>query len=343
MLSAIAVLSALACDAAIESGETSACSDCVVLDTVAILGFENEDFFPSPMGDLAGDRAADTWAFVDRRIDTRVTLFRPDGVVTVGGEGDGPGEYRGINDVWLDSSSRLVVLDRRSTRIRRYDEDLELASEQVVDFRIREPSTVSGGRTVAVALRGTDGAEVGYLTPNGTLDPLELPTFEGDPTLILTASDSDSTVWVAEPNSFRIWSVTEGAPPQVMTGTAPEWFRESFRPDVVTRMNEIGADTDGATALMLSYDPETDILWAVFGVPSSDFTVAELDRMLAGESELVSDFTDHVVVALSVADGSILGTGRFDYLELRPGDDYLYELDGRDELFVQYPRLAGTS
>jgi len=341
VLSALLIAAVSGC-ADTQSASTSACQDCVALDTVATLDFSREDFYPSPRGTLVADAERTTFAFVDRQVGTKITLFGPDTVHVVGGEGDGPGEYRDIDDVWFDAQGRLGVLDRSRGRIRRYDSDLGLSSEQLLDFRAYAPSALADGRILVVAVHSRDSMNVGYLTEDDALEPVSFPDFD-EPGLVLTTSDLESTVWIVEPNSFRIWRTSPGGQPELITGAAPEWFGESYGPGIVDRMNEIGADTDGATALMLTYDHRSDLLWAVFGVPSSDFTVDQLDRMLAGEVDLASDFTDHVVVALSPDDGTILGSRRFDYLELMPGDTYQYVLGAPDELFGRYPRLAGTS
>jgi len=314
----------------------------VTLDTIVTLDFAREDFYPSPRGTLVANPDRSTFAFVDRRIDTKVTLFGSDSVTVVGGEGDGPGEYRGIDDVWFDEGGRLTVLDGGRARIRRYDTNLELVSEQLLGFLAYDPVPLSRGRTLMVAVHSRDSMELGYLTPDGDFDPLTFPAFE-DPGLVLTTSDLDSTAWITEPNSFRVWRTSGGSQPELLTDAPPEWFAETHRPAVVARMNEIGAAANGATALMLTYDRGSDLLWAVFSVPSSDFTVDKLDRLLAGERDLASELTDHVVVALSPHDGTVLGIRRFDLLEVMPGNTFQYVLGAPDKLLGRYPRLAGTS
>jgi len=309
---------------------------------VATLDFSREDFYPSPRGILVADPLRTTFAFVDRQIGSKITLFGPDTVRVVGGEGDGPGEYRSIDDVWFDARGQLGVLDRGRARVRRYDSSLRLASEQLLDFRAYDPAPLAAGRTLVVAVHTRDSMNVGYLTEDGGYESVAFPEFD-DPNLVLTTSDFESVAWIVEPNSFRVWRASPGVDPELITGAPPEWFAESYRPSVAARMSEIGADTDGATALMLTYDQRSELLWAVFGVPSSDFTLEQLERLLAGESELASDFTNHVVVALSPDDGTILGSRTFDYLEMMPGDAFQYVLGAPDELFGRYPRLAGTS
>jgi len=334
---------AVACGDGPDADAAAACTDCVVLDTVATLDFSDQDFFPSPFGGLAAAVDRSTWAFVDRQVATKVTVFESDTVAIVGGEGDGPGEYRQIDEVWFRPGGGLTVLDRSGTRLRRYDGDLQLESEQLVDFRIRAPSVVGDDHLLVVADRDSDGVQLGHIGPDGEFSPLDVAPDSADPLLMLTASDSDGTGWFIEPHSFRIWTIPPDDTPRVLTDEVPAWFAETYPPDVAARMDEIGADTEGATALGFAYDVQNELLWVTVGVPSEAFTVAMFERMMAGEMELRSEAMDHVIVAVSPEDGSIRGIGRFDYLDLVPGAAFLYELADPESMRVKFPRLAGAS
>jgi hypothetical protein len=64
-----------------------------------------------------------------------VRVYGPDGthVRTIGRDGDGPGEFRAVSQLYASSGDTLVVWDGTAFRISRFDSDGELVGEQPID------------------------------------------------------------------------------------------------------------------------------------------------------------------------------------------------------------------
>jgi len=259
-----------------------------------------------------------------------VLLFDSSGVFSavVGREGSGPGEFEDISAIFFDAADTLWVVSRRGARIDLFDPELEWARGMPLETRISSAVPMSDGRVLGIA-SSQGGAQLALITREGAIERVPSPVLpHGPPQLFPLVSDGAERFWVAEPHSYRVWMGTLAGEASLLIDETPGWFVEDYSDEIKTEFSDL-IDTEGATILSLSFDPDSGVIWIISGIPSSgleaDFLRSAFSEMDASVlAELPARMIDHVIHGVEVSSGAHYAEGRFDYLGLRPGQNLIY-------------------
>jgi hypothetical protein len=173
-----------------------------------------------------------------RAVPGEIYVFDADGNVlrTFGRRGDGPGEYRVVNEVRVGARDSLYLFDNASARMTVLAADLTVArtTRMPVAVRATEVAVTSDGLIIAADRVSTPdrvGLPLHVVDQKGTL----LRSFGSDDTTTYVATpfamsralalDQRGLVWAAARTSYRLelWDVG-GAKKLDLNGNAP-WFR----------------------------------------------------------------------------------------------------------------------
>lgn len=317
VLAILACLSACGREPAPDEGGAEPCDDCVGFQATGQVRLSSAPTLPSVDGLLlAGPHGG--YAFVDRSVRHEILVFDPDGRyrTTIGGLGDGPGEFDRIWTIAFDSADTLWVASRGGNRLDLFGPDLEFVRSLRTEVSVQTMVSASGGMVVAVA-DGLEG-QVGMMDSEGRIDVLwrdSIPRGSGYPAGATDlATSADGTIWFAEQYAYRVWRVDPGKAPVQILGARPMWFEAEYPDEVMERFG--GISDRGSTITDLMVDTHAGILWVTSAIPASDVTVGELEPLFddpqASRDEIVAALLDYVVEAYDLASGARIGVGRGD-------------------------------
>ena len=330
----ILVLLSVRCtaDQDLEPGEMAG----VTLEELVRLDFVDAPTLPSEGGIVEWDEVNGIVAFVDARVPHEILLFSGNGQFeqTLGGSGEGPGEYDRIEAMTFDQDARLWVVSRMGTRVDVYSQEFALDRSFTLDRRVVKVRPL-GEAPLVVVTSGPGGPDVELLRSDGSLDPVGIGLPENaDGELIAIATDGESRYWVAAPHEFRILAGDELGGEAQMAMEEPEWFTATYPGDFQEEFAGF-LDTRGATILALEYDLEEDVLWAVAGVPTRDVDVPRVRQAFLGEdaellAELPAMLIDHVMIGVDPGTEDVIAEERFDFrpVSLRSNQQYEVSEDG---------------
>ncbi len=280
-------------------------------------------------------------------------------VRTIGSEGEGPGEFRSIDDVHV-VDNQLVVLDARTRSWSLFDEDMAFVKRLQYPGRLSWGNFhVAGGDTVVVAAMETRNPDaVGY--------PLHLTTL-GDPTAVvhfgsdnpayvsdgpyrslvpLSTMSAPGTVWWGNPTVLHLeeWSlggehlrtIAGSLPWFTGTPTAEEWMRT---PIPKARMKHFGIDSSNRLWLLSEVtDPDWEDIEFVRvdrrgwqpqeGTTPEQLRDVRLDVFDLGDMTHLSSFTwDEVHPMLTVVEGELV-VSNVEYDEAMVPHVVVYRLQG---------------
>ncbi|TVP60768.1 MAG: hypothetical protein EA351_00305, partial [Gemmatimonadales bacterium] len=180
-------------------------------------------------------------AFVDSRVPYEILLFSGNGGFeeSLGGSGEGPGEYDRIEGMTFDQDGSLWVISRMGARVDVYAAGFELDRSFTLDRRVVKVRPL-GEAPLVVVTTGQGGPGVELLRPEGSLEPLsmDLPQ-DADAELIAIATDGESRYWVTTPHEFGILAGDASGDGVWLRMDDPEWFGESYPSEVQEEFGEM--------------------------------------------------------------------------------------------------------
>jgi hypothetical protein len=297
-------------------------------------------------------RAVDGRFFVSSRFETGIIkIFGPDGkyLGSAGRPGEGPGEFRSPSVIIPDESG-ITIFDDEMIRATRLDLDLEHIETRSLPFVPDRGILASPGlfflHTMSGAASEIHSIQI-YDWNTGTVTPvaaLSTAPKNPSPTAMFRhlAVDSDSTVWAASWDQYRIerWRIRDGSRVSAIERTV-DWFP----PDVPhrgaanvvppnTRLRDIAEDVHGR-------------LWVLLQTQSSNWRPLTPVRHFTGElytsHEQMNQLYDSVIEVLDSETGSLIASGRFPGRNLGflgPGRVFQYAEDEAGHPRYEVYRLA---
>ncbi len=298
-----------------------ACEPCEVVATpVAVFG-DPEGGGLIESESLLMDVDEDGRFYVISRPATQVQVFGPEGTFlqSVGGEGDGPGEFRWAQGLHIDEAGRLLVIDRLVGRISIFDSGLNLVrtiplTEPAAGFELFSlpgDSILMSGYDFSPQYFGTsahvvapDGRRVrSFGEPTypiaSTRDPFDL--------LRTITPRADGELWIAGWSRFQIerWSLGGDRLDSM------RWSDPAFQPPEPVP----NRPPPPRPALVSVQEDSNGVLWAVANVPGANWAEAVRPSGADPHGFAMEDpdlWTDAKVTAIDPEEHVVLATARFE-------------------------------
>jgi len=294
------------------------CESCTVtFDTVAVLGEQDgPGMIPSESIRLAQD-AAGRYIVLSGE-NASIQVFSPEGafVRSIGGEGEGPGEFRWPQSVASSEDGSIYVLDPMLARITVFGPDFQLdRTIRVSDVTLGFDVIAARGDSLILSGYSRDRELFGYaghvIAPDGRLirsfGAPDYPIPSSDPYRLMAAlaPSASGAIWVGRKDRYVVglWSDTGQ---RVMSYQRDvEWFE---RPDPVPD----APPPPRPILVTLQEDPE-GLLWLQFLVAGEEWTTAALPSAFDSHGWRMEDrdnWMDTVVEVIDPQEGFVVASRR---------------------------------
>ncbi|TVP78641.1 MAG: hypothetical protein EA352_01745 [Gemmatimonadales bacterium] len=325
LLGLLLVLAVAACDRTPPDPAANDSSHALVVDSLFSLDVLAVHEVPGSGPRVAMNPGGDRFVYAPSTSPQALHLFDSTGawVEGFGGRGEGPGEFRQIDDLAFGAGDSLWVFTPSHVDI--WSPELAHARSVPLPFPVRKARRAPSGDMFIVGMDRTPGAEpslVHRLQPDGQISPIAPETSPLDPAEPINLEGSltpapDGSLWIAGFQDYDIRHVTPGGDLASRIDAAPTWWgvSDEVEPDTQEWMATHSALLD------LTLD-EGSNLWVVAGIPKPENLDPIRDAGL-DPNEMNRAMIDHFrsaadhVIRVYGADQELLVEEHFDYMPLR--------------------------
>jgi hypothetical protein len=291
--------------------------------------------------------------YVSHQFSAGISVFSPNGryLRTIGREGQGPGEFKTVMDI-VFANGRTYYADRGNRRISIGGPDgVENTANLPIIGSPRAMAIADKGHALLVAANIRTKDLFGYAIHTFDLSGRRLASFDTTSGLSLRpnelnvlsrrlASASDTSVWAAHTNEYRLQLWSYSGQLKMDLFRTVDWFPPWRQPE------PISPSTDGRLSAIqdIFYDAHTSYLWVLIQVPdNSDRWLDGLagergsgGKMYYGPRDLNRVY-DTIIECIDVDRQAIVATTRVDpALRRFLGNGYVISHVAPDSLGLEY-------